>query len=517
MAGRRIEMQKLKEVLRLRLVAGLSNRKIAACTGVGKSAVCKHVARAAALGLEWERIAPLPEESLAALLYPAGDEPPETSAVVPDWDEVARELRRKGVTKRLLWQEYRAEREGQAYSYSRYCELYAAWKGGIEPVMRFEHPAGERCFVDYSGVTLPVVDPATGEERQAQVFVATLGASNYTFVDVTWTQRSEDFLASHQRAVDAFGGVPRIFVLDNLKSGVTRPDWYEPVLNRAYEDLLAHLGAVAIPGRAGKARDKAKVENGVLQVERWVLAPLRHTLLVGLEAARRAVAERTAELNTRPFAKMAGSRSSVFAELDRPALQARPAERWVATEWRRLKVHIDYHVEVDHHCYSVPYQYIGEVLDVKLTPGLVEIFRKGKPVAAHRRGAARYSTQPEHMPSSHREYRRWSPPRVVSRARAIGPYAAALVDHLLSSKVHPEQGYRPCLGIVRLADAYGEARLEAACRRALDFAAVSYRSVKSILEKGLDRLERPEAAAGAPVEHPNIRGRQAFEKGGRPC
>ena len=207
----------------------------------------------------------------------------------------------------------------------------------------------------------------------------------------------------------------------------------------------------------------------------------------------------------------------MFAELDRPALQPRPAERWVATEWRRLKVHIDYHVEVDHHCYSVPYQYIGEVLDVKLTPGLVEIFRKGKPVAAHRRSAARYSTRPEHMPSSHREYRRWSPPRVVSRARAIGPYAAALVDHLLSSKVHPEQGYRPCLGIVRLADAYGEARLEAACRRALDFAAVSYRSVKSILEKGLDRLERPEAAAGAPVEHTNIRGRQAFEKGGRPC
>jgi len=517
MPGRRIDMRKLKEVLRLRLTVGLSNRKIALCTGVGKSAVSKHVARAEELGLDWRRVEAMAEEAIEALLYPPSGEAKPGGQLVPDWDEVARELRRKGVTKRLLWEEYREELGARAYSYSRYCELYGSWKGGIEPVMRFEHAAGEKSFVDYSGQTLDVVDPSTGEVREAEVFVATLGASSYTFADVTWSQQSEDWLASHQRAVESFGGVPRIFVLDNLKSGVTKADWYEPLVNRAYEDLLSHLNAVAIPGRAGKSRDKAKVENGVLQVERWVLAPLRNRTLIGLEEARRAVLELVDKLNERPFQKMAGSRSSVFSELDKPALQPLPRERWVATEWKRLKVHIDYHVEVDRRYFSVPYQYIGEILDVKVTPALVEVFRNGRPVAVHRRTGARYTTRPEHMPSSHREYRRWNPPRVVARAKRIGPHVSELVDRLLSSKIHPEQGYRPCLGIVRLADSYGEDRLEAACRRALAFSAVSYKSVKSILDKGLDRIEEAAGDTASPVEHDNIRGQEAYVDGGRRC
>jgi transposase len=347
--------------------------------------------------------------------------------------------------------------------------------------------------------------------------VATLGASNYTFADVTWSQQSEDFLASHQRAVESFGGVPRIFVQDNLKSGVTKADWYEPLINRAYEDLLSHLNAVAIPGRAGKSRDKAKVENGVLQVERWVLAPLRNRTLIGLQEARSAVLEQLDKLNDKPFQKMAGSRSSLFEELDKPALQPLPRERWVPAEWKRLKVHIDYHVEVNRHYFSVPYQYIGETLTVKVTSTLVEVFRNGRPVTAHRRTRARYTTKPEHMPSSHREYRRWNPPRVVARAKRIGPHVSELVDRLLSSKIHPEQGYRPCLGIVRLADSYGEDRLEAACRRALAFCAVSYKSVKSILDKGLDRIEEQAEEAPPPIAHDNIRGQEAYTDGGRRC
>ena len=362
-----------------------------------------------------------------------------------------------------------------------------------------------------------MVDSDSGEVRQAQVFVATLGASNYTFVDVTWSQKSEDFLSSHLRAVEFFGGVSRIFVLDNLKAGVTKTDWYEPLLNRSYEDLMSHLGAVAIPGRVRKPRDKAKVENSVQQVERRVLAPLRDQLLVGLEDARTQVLEQLDKLNDRPFQKMAGSRSSVFVELDRPALQPLPKTRWVPTEWKRSKVHIDYHVEVDRHLFSVPYQYIGEVLDVKVTPQLVEIFRNGRPVASHRKSQARYTTKKEHMPSSHREYRRWSPPRVVSRAKRIGVHVSELVDRLLSSKIHPEQGYRPCLGIVRLADKYGEDRLDAACRRALAFSAVSYKSVKSILDKGLDRIEEEAEKQTTPVDHSNIRGQEAYLDGGRSC
>lgn len=510
-------MRKLKELLRLRLAAGLSNRKVALITRIGKTAVSKHVSRAKELGLDWPKIEAMAEEAIEALLYPPPKEPKPGGPVMPDWDEVAKELRRKGVTKQLLWEEYQEDRPGQAYSYSRYCELYASWKGDIEPVMRLEHAAGEKCFVDYAGHTLTVVDPETGESRQAEVFVATLGASNYTFVDVTWSQKSEDFLASHQRTVEFFGGVPRIFVLDNLKSGVTKPDWYEPSLNRSYEDLINHLGAVAIPARVRKPRDKAKAENGVLQVERRVLAVLRDELIVGLEAARTRVMEELDKLNDRPFQKMAGSRSSVFAELDAPALQPLPKTRWVATEWKDAKVHIDYHIEVNRHLFSVPYQYIGEVLDVKVTPNLVEIFRNGRPVASHRRSRKRYTTKRDHMPSSHREHRRWSPPRVVAAAKRIGPHTSELVDRLLSSKIHPEQGYRPCLGIVRLADKYGEDRLDAACRRALDHSAVSYKSVKSILEKGLDRIEEEAESQADPVKHSNIRGQEAYVDGGRSC
>jgi transposase len=504
-------------VLRLRLTAELSNRKIALITGIGKTAVSKHVSRAMELGLDWPKIEAMPEEAIEALLYPAPKEPKPGGPVIPDWDEVAKELRRKGVTKQLLWEEYQEDRPGQAYSYSRYCELYASWKGDIEPVMRLEHTAGEKCFVDYAGHTLAVVDPETGESRQAEVFVATLGASNYTFVDVTWSQKSEDFLASHQRAVEFFGGVPRIFVLDNLKSGVTKPDWYEPSLNRSYEDLINHLGAVAIPARVRKPRDKAKAENGVLQVERRVLAVLRDELIVGLEAARTRVMEELDKLNDRPFQKMAGSRSSVFAELDALALHPLPKTRWVPTEWKPAKVHIDYHVEIERHLFSVPYQYIGEVLDVKVTPNLVEIFRNGRPVASHHRTKARYTTKPEHMPSAHREHRKWNPPRVVATAKRIGPHTSELVDQLLSSKIHPEQGYRPCLGIVRLADKYDEDRLEAACRRALAYSSVSYKSVKSILEKGLDRIEEDEESLETPIKHGNIRGQGAYARGGRPC
>lgn len=518
MPAGRINMRKMKEVLRLRFLAGLSNRMIAKCTGLGKSAVSKHVGRAEELGLCWATVEKVPEEALEALLYPVVGEAPNTRAV-PDWNEVAKQLRRKGVTKLLLWEEYKEDHGRQAYSYSRYCELYAGWKGGVEPVMRFEHIAGEKCFVDYAGQKLSVVDPGTGEVRQAEIFVATLGASNYTFVDVTWSQGSEDFLASHQRAVEFFGGVSLIFVLDNLKSGVTKADRYEPLVNRSYEDLLSHLNAVAIPGRPRKPRDKAKVENGVQQVERWVLAPLRDRILIGLHEARSAVAERIEKLNARPFQKMAGSRLSVFLELEQPVLQPLPKQGWVSTEWKEVKVNIDYHVEIDRHFFSVPYRLIGEELDAKITPRLVEIFRKGLPVTSHRRRTGRmYTTKPEHMPSSHREHLKWNPPRVVARARKIGPHVAELVDHLLSSRKHPEQGYRPCLGIVRLAEKWGENRLDNACRRAVAYSTYSYRSVKKILEKGLDKLDEADRdEPPMPVVHSNIRGQQAYENGGRPC
>ena len=517
MPARRIQMRKLKEVLRLRYLAGLSRRKVAECTGVGKTAVSKHIGQADALGLTWDQIEPMSEEKLESLLYPESSTPIKVGPQEPEWDKVAKELRRKGVTKRLLWEEYCQEHGSKAYSYSRFCELYADWKGGIEPVMRFEHVAGEKCFIDYSGMTLDVVDPDTGEVRQAEVFVATLGASNYTFVDVTWSQKLEDFLQSHLRAVEFFGGVPAIFVLDNLKSGVKKADRYEPVLNRTYDDLMIHLGTVGIPARPRKPRDKAKVENAVLHVERWVLAPLRDRTLIGLEAARTAVWEQLDIVNARPFQKMEGSRESMYEELDQPALGPLPDKPWVPADWKTAKVNIDYHIDIDRYYFSVPYRYIGEELDVKVTRDLVEIFRKGQPVASHLRTRNRYSTKSEHMPSSHREHLDWDPPRVVKTAKRIGPSVAELIDRLLSSKRHPEQGYRPSLGIVRLANRWGEDRLEAACRRALSHSACSYHSVKTILEKGLDQIEESQPQAPLIGDHPNIRGGDTYSEGGRSC
>jgi transposase len=306
-------------------------------------------------------------------------------------------------------------------------------------------------------------------------------------------------------------------VLDNLKSGVKKADRYEPLLNRNYEDLMTHLGAVGIPTRPRKPRDKAKAENAVLQTERWVLAPLRDRILIGLEAARTAVWEQLDIVNARPFQKMDGSRESLYEELDRPALGPLPGKPWVVADWKTAKVNIDYHIDIDRYYFSVPYRYIGEELDVKVTRDLVEIFRKGQPVASHLRTRGRYSTKPEHMPSSHREHLDWNPPRVVRRAKRIGPSVAELIDRLLSSKRHPEQGYRPSLGIVRLADRWGEDRLEAACQRALVHSACSYHSVKTILEKGLDRIEESQPQAPLIGDHPNVRGGNTYSEGGRSC
>ena len=517
MAGRRIVMRKVKEVLRLNLIGQMSGRQIAACTRLGKSVVSRHLKRARELGLSWDKVEEMAEEELEKLMYPEGPAYSAGGYEQPKWEEVAKDLRRKGVTRQLLWEEYREGATKKSYGYSQFCDLYSRWKGAVDPVMHFEHVAGEKCFVDYSGMRLSVIDPDTGELRKAEVFVATLGASNYTFADVTWSQTKEEFVASHQRAVKFFGGIPQIFVLDNLKSGVTKADWYEPELNRFFEDFLNHLGAVGIPGRPRKPRDKAKVENAVLQVERRVLAPLRNHRLIGLEAARTEVMERVFKLNARPFQKMEGSRGSLFEELDKPALKALPAERWTPTTWERVKVSLDYHVEISKQYYSVPYRYIGQELEAKITQSLVEIFRKGKIVATHRRTESRYLTKAEHMPSAHREYLEWDPPKLVIRAQEIGPCTAELVDRILSSKHHPEQGFRPCLGIVRLAKRFSEERLERACHRALSHSVLSYRGIKSILEKGLDQVEE-DADLTPPVgEHDNIRGAAIYAEGGQQC
>ena len=499
-------MRKTKEILRLKLDVGLSNRQIARATGVSCSTVSETVGRLKAAGLGW----PLPEgTSEAALerrLYRRRGE-----VVVdvrePDWEHVRSELARKHVTLMLLWGEYK-QAHPQGYQYSWFCERYRTWAAKIDVVMRSEHKAGEKLFVDWAGDTLAVVDGETGEVRPAYLFLAVLGASSYTYVEASLSQDTQAFLAAHSRAFAFFGGVPEIVVPDNLKTGVQKADRYEPDLNPAYADLAAHYGVAVVPARVGKPRDKAKVENGVLVAYRWICAVLRNRTFFSLAELNAAIAEQLRRLNERPFKKLPGSRASVFAELEAPALRALPAEPYLYRRRKRARVHIDYHVELEGHYYSVPYHLAREQVELVFTESTLEVYHDGGRVAAHVRSRlrGRATTDPAHMPAAHREVASWTPARISAWAAKTGPATAALCEAIMAARPHPELGFRSCLGILRLADRYGPERLEAACERALAYGARSYKSVKSMLDTGLDRKPLAEHPRPPGRDHENVRG-----------
>jgi transposase len=501
-------MRRIKEVLRLHFESGLGQRQIGRALGISHATVREYLRRAAHAGLSWPLPAALSETQLEQRLFPppimmSADERP-----LPDWSVQYKELKRKGVTLFLLWQEYKAVYP-EGYQYSRFCELYRAWAGKVDVAMRQTHKAGEKMFVDYAGQTLSITDPQTGEIKQAQIFVATLGASSYTYAEATWTQTLPDWIGSHTRAFAFFGGVTGIIVPDNLKSGVARPCPYEPDINRTYMDLAAHYGTAIIPARARKPKDKAKVESGVQVVGRWILARLRNRTFFSLAEANTAIAELLTQLNDRPFQKLPGSRREMFETLDKPALKQLPASPYTYAQWKKARVNIDYHVEVDGHYYSVPYQLIKQSLEVRFTAHTVECFLKGKRVAGHRRSARKggHTTVPEHMPKAHQQYAEWTPRRLIKWAASFGPNTSGLVEAIMRKRAHPQQGFRSALGLMRLGKQYGPQRLENACERALATGATSYRSVSSILSANLDKQPPQETGETVePIEHGNIRG-----------
>lgn len=511
MAKRRLSVRKIKEVLRLRYEAGLAIRKIARSCCMAHSSVSDLVRRAMSAGISWPLPDGMDEATLEALLYPPAKQ--DVTRAIPDMAWIHQELRRKGVTLELLWQEYRRNHPN-GYQYSRFCELYRQWRAALDVSMRQVHRAGEKAFVDYAGQTVPVVDRLTGEARQAHIFIAVLGASNYTYAEPTLTCDLASWITAHCRAFEFFGGVPEVVVVDNLKTGVTNPCRYEPDLNPTYQEMAAHYGTVVIPARPGRPKDKAKAEVAVQVVERWILAALRNRTFFSVSELNQAIAELLTELNARPFQKLGGSRASLFETLDRPALKPLPATRYEYAEWKRARVNIDYHVEVEHSYYSVPHQLVHQQVDVRLTHSALEVFLKGKRVASHARSFHRgsYSTDPNHMPSSHRRYAEWTPSRMITWAESCGPNTARMVSRILESMPHPEQGFRSCLGIIRLARSYSAQRVEAACERALACNATSYKSVSSILRKGLDRMPVAlgQRCARAIPNHVNIRGIDYF-------
>ncbi len=503
-------MRKIKDVLRLRLGEGRSLRQVSASCQVPFTTVADYVKRAKAAGLAWPLPPDMDDGALEERLF-ASPSRPQAARALPDWAYVHKELRKKSVTLMLLWLEYK-EANPDGWEYSQFTENYRRWRRHLDLSMRQEHKAGERLFVDFPGETLAIYDQKTGEvAMRAELFVAVLGASSYVYAEAFPSQELIYWVTAHVHTFEAIGGCPELVVCDNLRSGVTRPHRYEPDVNATYQDMAAHYGVAVLPARAYKPRDKPKAEIGVLLVERWVLARLRKRRFTSLGEANEAISELVAWVNARPFKRIPGSRADLFEALDRPALRALPATRYEFATFRRAKVSIDYHIELrcERHYYSVPYTLVGEAVEVRLSASTVEVLHKGRRVASHPRGyRPGYSTDPAHMPESHRRHASWTPGRIISWARETGPAMAKLAEAILESRPHPEQGFRSCLGIIRLGDRYGRQRLEAAAARALALGSCSYRSVESILRTGLDSQPLPAERPCLPPHpgHDNLRG-----------
>ena len=513
MPGTRLSMRKIREVLRLKYELKLSNREIGLSCGIGRSTVGDYIQRVNLAGLSWPIPEGISDTTLEHLLFPPPT-PCHSSRLFPDFHEVHKELQsRKHVTLMLLWQEYK-ERFPDGYQYSWYCHSYRDWSAKLDVVMRHEHRAGEKMFVDYAGQTVDVIDCETGETHKAQIFVAVLGASNYTYAEATSSQQVEDWIGSHVRTFNYFNGVPEAVVPDNLKSGVSKPYRYEHDIHPTYHDLANHCQTVILPARVRKPRDKAKAEAGVLLVERWILARLRKHTFFSLAALNKEIKGLLDILNSKPFKKLPGSRQSRFHEIDQPALKQLPASPYEIAYWKKVTVHLDYHVEVEGHYYSVPYTLVKKQLEVRYTKTTVECLYRNQRVASHLRNQyqGRHTTIKEHMPAKHQRYSEWSPERFTRWAAKIGPQTKVLTETLLVQRAHPQQAYRTLLGILRLGQSYGEQRLEAACDRALQINALSYRSIESILKNGLDQKPlRNKENNSKPLQHNNIRGPEYYD------
>jgi len=492
----------IKDVIRLKWHAQLSHEQIATTLKVSKGVVAKYVALASAAGLDWETVQDWSEKRLTSTLLPraATSQP----FIEPDWGHIHRELDRKGMTLMLLWQEYvAAHPEGRTWRYTQFCGHYKAFAGRLKRSMRQHRRAGEKLFIDFAGPTVVLSDGS-----RAQIFVAAMAASSFVFACATIAQRLEDWIACMVRALHFYGGVPQLIVPDNPRAVIATPDRYEPRANDTVLDFARYYGCSVLPARPRTPRDKASVESSVQVLTRWVLMRLRHTRFDTVAQVDAAIAALLPSLNERPFQKLPGSRASVFAELDAPALMALPAQPYEMARFKTVKVHIDYHVEVDGHRYSVPHALVGQTLEARITRHGVELLLRGQRVAAHARSDRRggFTTVEVHMPAAHRAHLEWTPQRLIDWGQRIGLACGELVTRLLQTYKHPEHGYRSCLGLLSLSKRYGNARLEAACERALALGTFRYRHVRDLLANNRDLVAQQTDTEWTSPEHANVRG-----------
>ncbi|SIT65487.1 MULTISPECIES: IS21 family transposase [Burkholderiaceae] len=507
----RITMRQIRNVLRLHLEAGLTYGQIGRALGVPKSTVGKIVVLARVAGIDWAEVQGLDDASLEARLYQPAV-PRSARHLEPDFAYLHQELKRPGVTLQLFWEEY-ARANAQAYKYTSFCVKYRKWAACLKRSMRQTHIAGDKLFADYAGQSVPIIDAVTGQIRAAQVFVALLGASNYTYACATERQTAADWIRSLIAALEFFGGTPRLIVPDQPRALIAQPDRYEPGMGRLVEEFCDHYHVAVLPARPAHPRDKPKVENAVLVVERWILARLRNRRFFSLAELNTAIAELLHELNCRPFKKLPGNRREAFERLDQPALQPLASNRMAIVRFKRARVNVDYHVELDGHYYSVPHRLVRSTVQLRIGATAVEVFDGATRVAIHLLSAARggFTTDPDHMPASHRAHREWTPTKLMAWGKSIGSSCAAVVHWQMENRPHPEQGYRACLGLQHLGRRFGAQRLEAACTRAMAINSPTYRTVKSILDNGMDRQPLP----GKPIQtsvplHENVRGPEYY-------
>lgn len=513
MATAPISMRKLKEILRLKYSAKLTHRQIANSLSISPSSVSTYTNRAAQIGItQWPLSDDWDDTKLKQQFFKTRVKL--KNFALPDWNKIKEELTSKTMTLLLLWQEYAAQHPEGHYSYNHFCRQYKQWLGTQRLSMRQHHKAGEKLFVDYCGPTMNIVNPSTGEIRTAQVFVAVMGASNYTYAEATWSQGLEDWIMSHARCFEFLGGIPELVIPDNLRSAVTKHCRYEPDLNPTYQQLAEHYQTTVIPARPYKPKDKAKAEVGVQIVERWIMARLRHDTFFSLKHLNQRISELLEGLNQRQMKKHPGSRLSQFESIDKPALKALPQYAYTFTQVKKVRVHIDYHVEVEKHYYSVPYTLVKQQLEAHITDQQVTIYHQDKIVAQHPRvySIGGHTTCDQHMPIAHQKQSQWTPQRFEQWAKKIGSDTAQVVSLYLHERRHPEQSYRRCLGLLNLAKKYTPERLNAACARALATNVTKLKSISHMLSKGLDKQPLPNTQTERlnEIEHQNIRGQNYY-------
>jgi transposase len=502
MTQERLSVRKIREVLRLKHEVRLSNRAIARACRISNSTVGEYVRRAKQAGVGWPLPDELGEEDLYRKLFPEGEKAKIAERPIPGWEEVQRELSRQGVTLMLLWQEYR-EKHPDGYGRTQFFEHYQRWNRARTTSMRLPHKGGEVMEVDYAGMNVPITNPETGEIWQAPVFVATLPASSYVYAEIQPSQELQHWLAGHVRAFAFFGGVPKILRPDNLKTGVKKPNYYEPDLNPSYQELAEHYHVAVLPTRVKKPKDKASAENSVQNVERWVLAPLRNQTFFSVGEANRGIAPLLQALNHKEMTHLGKSRRELFEELDRPALLPLPEHPYEFARWKRARVSIDYHVAFKGHYYSVPHTLVGQEVQIRATERMLEVFHRSQQVAIHLLSSVpgRFSTSADHMPSQHRFVLNADSDFFLREAAKIGSQTAAYMTAVLRSRPYPQQAFRTCLGILDLAHKYLPVHLEAACQRLLSAHLLSYKDLKFELE----RLTRDLPVQPLPA-HEHVRG-----------